>query len=599
MLTLGSVLQNRYLIQSFLGRGGMADVFLALDQRRQVQVAIKALREDLAEDPEFVERFRREAKALAELDHPYIVRFYAFEQQGNLAYIVMDYIPGTALRSRLMEADGPLPFGEVTVILQQVGSALQYAHNVGYVHRDIKPGNILIRSDGTALLSDFGIARMTEVATMTMGPIGAPAYMSPEQILGKNLTKSSDIYSLGITLYEMVTGRRPFTDASDTSGSQSRMQRIREQHLHEQALDPRRFNPSLSADAAQVIMQALAKNPDDRWPGVMAMVRSWEQAFGASSSVDTVGGAHPTFGNKAEVYPVAPQPPAMPPSPRPAIHQATKPTRTGIPLIAVLAIVVFLIVAVLGLLSIGFGGSSPAAPPPVQDTPTPIPPTKLATETVDTQSTIAVIAKTKVWQTTEASNQTVTASEQKTATSNASKQKTVDAQPTATSIPEATASKRPTAMPTPNWDAYERAVRQVVESYGQVKQNALRNLDSRFYDEVLIDPVLERQKRSVCSYIKNGFFYTYANRDFRIDWVDFEDERHATVFAHIIEDRYRRKWENGEVIDEKIDDQYDAVYKVRRIGADDWYIYCLRALEEGDDPYECEVVISSPNPCTS
>ncbi len=277
----GEVLRNRYRIESFLGRGGMADVYLALDMRRQVQVAIKVLREDLAEDPEFINRFRREAEALARLDHPYIVRFYSFERQGSVAFIVMDYVEGKTLRKRLLDVGGPLGLDEVTRILRQVGSALQYAHNEGYIHRDIKPGNILIRKDGTALLSDFGIARAAETSTMTMGPIGAPAYMSPEQIRGEELTPKTDQYSLGIVLYEMVAGRRPFRGEGGT-GSASRLKRIEQQQLRETPPDPREFNPALPEGVVRVIRKALAKRPEDRWPDVMSLVRAWEKAVGAT-----------------------------------------------------------------------------------------------------------------------------------------------------------------------------------------------------------------------------------------------------------------------------------------------------------------------------
>ncbi len=368
MFRPGDVLRKRYRIESFLGRGGMADVYLALDLRRQVQVAIKVLREDLAEDPEFINRFRREAQALARLDHPYIVRFYSFERQGSTAFIVMDYVEGQTLRKYLLEAGGPLPLEEVTRILHQVGSALQYAHNEGYIHRDIKPGNILIRKDGTALLSDFGIARAAETATMTMGPIGAPAYMSPEQIRGEDLTTRSDIYSLGIVLYEMVTGRRPFTGEGATgTGSMSRLKRIQQQQLREQPPDPRRFNPQLPERAVRVIERTLAKRPEERWPDVMSLVRAWE---------DAVGSGHARFVEGRILSPTAPLPPAA---------AAEPPMWKRGPWVAVIAVAV---VAVIALLIFGIALAKPKehastaleSPQPVamvtatpQETPTPMP----------------------------------------------------------------------------------------------------------------------------------------------------------------------------------------------------------------------------------
>ena len=153
----GVLLCGRYRLQQSVGRGGMADVYLAFDRKRQAQVAVKILREDLAEDPDFVRRFRREAEALAQLDHPNIVHFYAFEQDGLVAFIVMDYIAGTTLRRHLQERRGPLEVKELTPILRDVCSALHYAHVNGFVHRDLKPGNMMLKRDGTALLTDFGI----------------------------------------------------------------------------------------------------------------------------------------------------------------------------------------------------------------------------------------------------------------------------------------------------------------------------------------------------------------------------------------------------------------------------------------------------------
>ncbi|MHB0875013.1 MAG: protein kinase domain-containing protein [Anaerolineae bacterium] len=271
------ILRDRYRLERLVGRGGTAEVYVATDMRRQVDVAVKVLREDLAEDPEFVERFLREAEALARLDHPYIVRFYSFERDGGTAFIVMDYVPGTTLRAHLLEAGRPLPLSECTAILRQVGAALHYAHALGYVHRDIKPANVMLRSDGAALLSDFGIARAAEGATITLGPLGTPAYMSPEQIAGREVGPGTDIYSLGVVLFEMVTGRRPFV--GDTGAGNTTVERVRDEHLTMPPPDPHRFCPTLPAEAAAVIWRALAKDPAARWPDVTSMAEAWERAL--------------------------------------------------------------------------------------------------------------------------------------------------------------------------------------------------------------------------------------------------------------------------------------------------------------------------------
>ena len=280
----GALLCGRYRLQQSVGRGGMADVYLAFDSKRQAQVAVKILREDLAEDPDFVRRFRREAEALAQLDHPNIVHFYAFEQDGLVAFIVMDYIAGTTLRRHLQERRGPLEVKELTPILRDVCSALHYAHVNGFVHRDLKPGNVMLKRDGTALLTDFGISRAVEGATLTAAVMGTPAYMSPEQIEGGPVDARSDIYSLGVLLFEMATGRRPFTGDEPGLTQSGTTTRVQQAHLRLPPPDPRSLNPRLPAAASAVILRALAKRPADRWPDVVSLRGAWEAAVGAAGA---------------------------------------------------------------------------------------------------------------------------------------------------------------------------------------------------------------------------------------------------------------------------------------------------------------------------
>jgi len=287
----GIILRNTYRLERLLGRGGMADVYLAFDISRQAYVAVKILRDDLAEDPDFVRRFAREAEALAKLHHPNIVRFYSFDRQGVTAFIVMDYVPGTTLQRRLAEAGGPLPLADITKILRQAGAALQFAHGEGYVHRDIKPGNIMLREDGTALLSDFGIARAAESATQTTATLGTPAYMSPEQILGRELDRRTDIYSLGVVLFEMATGRRPFTgDERGVTGT-STLARLREAHLRLTPPAPQSVNPALPASVGAVITRALAKDSNERWPDVLSLMQAWEAAISPGEATVVMPGA--------------------------------------------------------------------------------------------------------------------------------------------------------------------------------------------------------------------------------------------------------------------------------------------------------------------
>ena len=209
---IGKTLKNRYRVDELLGRGGMAEVYKVYDLQRGVPLAMKVLREDLAEDRVFLRRFQREAQNLAKLQHPNIVRFYGLEQEDRLAFILMEYIEGSTLRGKIFDAHGPLTDREVLEIMEPVCSALSYAHQQGIVHCDLKSANIMIDKAGKVYLTDFGIARMTDMATSTMVGVGTPAYMAPELIRGGDPSPQTDIYALGILLYEMVSGgERPFT----------------------------------------------------------------------------------------------------------------------------------------------------------------------------------------------------------------------------------------------------------------------------------------------------------------------------------------------------------------------------------------------------
>ena len=347
----GKVLRDRYHVERLLGRGGMADVYLAFDTQRQTYVAIKLIREDLADDADFIRRFSREAAALARLDHPNVVRFYAAEQEGVLSFIVMDYVSGSTLQRRLAQAGGPLPLPEITTLEHQIGPALHYAHTMGFIHRDIKPGNIMLREDGTALLSDFGAAKVLENSTLATLTVGTPAYMSPEQILGRDLQPQSDIYSFGIVLYEMLTGRRPFTgDELGLTGTGT-ISRLREAHLRLEPPTPSQLNPAIPPMLDDVVLKALAKDVDDRWPNVLSLVDAWDVALGSSgrrgkaaavagapllASIPTVIGSGASPSDAPAVAPFAvrasaqPLPPTAPPSqPQLAVAVAAQPLASG------------------------------------------------------------------------------------------------------------------------------------------------------------------------------------------------------------------------------------------------------------------------------
>jgi len=253
------VLSERYRIVRHLARGGMAEVYLARDQLLDRQVAVKVLFPELAQDANFVERFRREARAAAGLNHHNIVSVYDFGEDNGSYFIVMEYVDGETLRD-IIRTDGPLELSRVMEIGAEVAAALAIAHANGIVHRDVKPGNVLISSAASAVkVADFGIARAgdpRESLTQTGAVMGTATYLSPEQAQGIDLDVRTDVYSLGVVLYEMATGRPPFAGSNPVA--------IAYQHLNEPPLPPSSRNPELPAGFDAIVLQALAKDPADR-----------------------------------------------------------------------------------------------------------------------------------------------------------------------------------------------------------------------------------------------------------------------------------------------------------------------------------------------
>ncbi len=320
---VGQTLQGRYRIEALAGRGGMAEVYKVWDTRRRYWVAIKVMREDLAEDIEFLRRFKQEAQALAALSHANIVRFYSFEREGRLAFIVMDYIVGTTLRGRILDAGGsPLPLNEVAPIIQQVCNALHYAHEERLIHRDVKPGNIMIQPDGRVLLSDFGIAKAADSATVTTVMPGTVPYMSPEQCRNERLDTRTDVYSLGVVVFEMLAGRRPFMGESTEARTGSTQERIRWEHIHANPPPLRRYNPTLLPEVERVVLKALAKKREKRWPSVLAF---WK-ALASALEVDM-----PARPARQIVYPPFPLPPSVQESSVPNREQAARDEKLELP----------------------------------------------------------------------------------------------------------------------------------------------------------------------------------------------------------------------------------------------------------------------------
>lgn len=278
---VGKTIQGRYTVQKFLGRGGMAEVYKVWDSERTTYLAMKVLLEDLAIDRVFIRRFTREANTLANLQHPNIVRFYDFEKKDRLAFMLMDYIEGTTLKHLIHDTQGaPMPEGQVRLVMNAVARALHYAHKQNLTHCDIKPANIMIDKSGIVKLADFGIARVSDAATATMVGAGTPAYMAPEQARGEDPTPKSDIYALGVVLYEMMTGgERPFTgEIAQQTGSIS--EKIRWEQINADPTPPSKWNPDISPEMEEVILKCLEKDPDNRYETTLDLLNAVELALG-------------------------------------------------------------------------------------------------------------------------------------------------------------------------------------------------------------------------------------------------------------------------------------------------------------------------------
>ncbi|MCA9932150.1 MAG: serine/threonine protein kinase, partial [Anaerolineales bacterium] len=265
---------GKYKIVTRLGKGGMAEVYKGYQENLDRYVAIKLMHTFLITEEDFLQRFMREAKAMARLRHPNIVRIYDFDVYGeNSYYLVMEFINGGTLKEMLDEraASGEgLTLQESIRICTEVADALAYAHRLNMIHRDIKPGNIMLDDSGKAILTDFGIVKLvgdqSMAHTATGALIGTPAYMSPEQALGRPGDERVDIYALGVLLFQMVANKLPFE--ADTPLA------VVMKHVNEQPPLPMEFNPDVPLDLQEIILKALAKNPDDRFATAKEMANA-------------------------------------------------------------------------------------------------------------------------------------------------------------------------------------------------------------------------------------------------------------------------------------------------------------------------------------
>ncbi len=365
----GTTIANRYLVEALIGEGGMALVYRGVDQTLERPVAIKVLREELAGQEEVVSRFRREAHAAAKLAHGNIVAVYDTGVDNGRYYIVMEYLPEASLK-QIIDEYAPLPLRKVLEFATQAAEALDYAHRAGIVHRDVKPQNILFSDQGQVKLSDFGIAAASGSGGLTADGkvLGSAHYISPEQAQGASAGPMSDIYSLGVVLYEALTGRLPFDGQSAAD--------IAAMHLRETPPSPRSVNPNLSPEAEFVINKAMARDPQRRYRSAAELLVDLRK-LASGAELDQTGVLTPAVMPEATIAlpqaPVGPTPaeepgpyarPDLTPPPQPARpvqEPQESPTQSVLAGVGIGLLILLVIVAVFALMRAAFypGGGTP------------------------------------------------------------------------------------------------------------------------------------------------------------------------------------------------------------------------------------------------
>lgn len=274
----GRVFAQRYELQELIGKGGMAMVYRACDLRTGHSVAIKILRSEFSQDEEFLSRFQREAQAASKMSHHNIVNLLDVGMDGDSRYLVMEYVQGKTLKEVIKEK-GKMPHQVAAQIAIRILAALQHAHKNGIIHRDIKPQNILVHADGHIKVADFGIARMTDSSTLTKGDnvMGSVHYFSPEQASGEAATEKSDLYSVGVVLYEMLTGRVPFDGDTPVS--------VAMQHLRSQPTPIRQLAPEVPEPLCRVVETAMEKDPKYRYQSALSMAADLRSALEGRSEL--------------------------------------------------------------------------------------------------------------------------------------------------------------------------------------------------------------------------------------------------------------------------------------------------------------------------
>ncbi|MFC1996962.1 serine/threonine protein kinase [Chloroflexota bacterium] len=271
---VGQIFLRQYRVDAFVAAGGMGAIYRVWDLKRNVYLAMKILHTDLADDPSILKRFRREARALKKLAHPNIVPFYGLYETQDTKFLLEAYIDGCSLEDILKSRPGqPFPVVEALTYLKAMSAALGYAHSKRVIHCDVKPGNVLVDGSGKVYLTDFGIARHAESTTTTFATAGTAAYMAPEQIRGESVSAETDVYALGVLLFELLTGKRPFFgDEKEIQNSGTiAAEKIRYAHLTLPPPNPSLLNPLLQPELGQMLIKALAKDPRERYASVLDM----------------------------------------------------------------------------------------------------------------------------------------------------------------------------------------------------------------------------------------------------------------------------------------------------------------------------------------
>jgi eukaryotic-like serine/threonine-protein kinase len=301
MLHPGVRLGDRYRLEARLGAGGMGEVWRAVDEVLGRTVAVKAMLPSVADDPDFARRFLAEATAMAQVNHPAVASIHDYGRSRDITYLVMEFIDGESL-AQVLARGGRLGTAETMWLVAQAADGLQAVHDRGIVHRDIKPANLMIRRDGSLLITDFGISRTDDASRLTASGaiLGTPTYLSPEQVLGQPATARSDVYSLGLTAYECLAGHRPFAGDNPYAIALQRLQAA-----------PRTIGVALPGPVLGVVERALATDPGRRWPSAAALAeaaRAAVPASGASGEARPATGPAPPAAGPASLKagPVAP-----------------------------------------------------------------------------------------------------------------------------------------------------------------------------------------------------------------------------------------------------------------------------------------------------